>query len=101
MADAEEPAGDVTSLLRAWGAGDAAAQERLFSVLYRELRRCAAAYVRKERAGQTLQPTGLVHEAYLRLIQQKRITWQNRGQFLGIAAHMMRRILVDRARTRK
>ena len=96
-----EPSGDVTALLHAWTAGDVAARDRLMSVVYRDLRRRAAAYLRRERAGDTLQPTALVHEAYLRLVDQRRVVWQNRGQFFGVAAQMMRRILVDRARARK
>src|SRR5262249_59016255 len=70
-------------------------------VVYQELRRRAAAYLRRERAGHTLQPTALVHEAYLRLVDQRTAAWQNRAQFFGVASQMMRRILVDRARARK
>jgi RNA polymerase sigma factor (TIGR02999 family) len=70
-------------------------------VVYQELRRRAAAYLRRERAGHTLQPTALVHEAYLRLVDQKAPAWQNRAQFFGVASQIMRRILVDRARARK
>lgn len=93
--------GDVTALLHAWTAGDLAARDRLMSVVYRDLHKRAAAYLRRERAGHTLQPTALVHEAYLRLLDQRRVAWKNRGQFYGVAAKMMRRILVDRARARK
>jgi RNA polymerase sigma factor (TIGR02999 family) len=71
------------------------------SVVYRDLHKRAAAYLRRERVGHTLQPTALVHEAYLRLVDQRRVVWQNRGQFFGVAAQLMRRILVDRARARK
>ena len=71
------------------------------SVVYRDLHKRAAAYLRRERVGDTLQPTALVHEAYLRLVDQRRVVWQNRGQFFGVAAQLMRRILVDRARARK
>ena len=67
-------------------------------LVYRELRRRAAAYLRRERSGHTLQPTALVHDAYLRLVDQNRLVWQNRSQFFGVASQMMRRILVDRAR---
>jgi RNA polymerase sigma factor (TIGR02999 family) len=74
--------------------------DRLLPVVYGELRRLAAAYLRGERPGHTLQPTALVHEAYLRLIDQKQIDWTNRAQFIGIAAVMMRRILVNHARDR-
>ena len=91
----------VTALLHAWTAGDLGARDRLISVVYRDLHKRAAAYLRRERVGHTLQPTALVHEAYLRLVDQRRVVWQNRGQFFGVAAQLMRRILVDRARARK
>jgi RNA polymerase sigma factor (TIGR02999 family) len=91
----------VTALLHAWTAGDLGARNRLISVVYRDLHKRAAAYLRRERVGHTLQPTALVHEAYLRLVDQRRVVWQNRGQFFGVAAQLMRRILVDRARARK
>ena len=90
---------DVTALLHAWTAGDAAARDQLMTVVYQELRRRAAGQLRRERRGHTLQPTALVHEAYLRLVDQRRVVWQNRGQFFAVACQMMRRILVDRART--
>ena len=90
--------GDVSHLLRAWGRGDAQAGEDLVPLVYRELRRRAAAYLRNERPDHTLQPTALVHEAYVRLVGQDRVSWQNRAQFFGVAAQMMRRILVDHAR---
>lgn len=77
------------------------AREALMPLVYEELRRRAAAYIRRERQGHVLQPTALVHEAYLRLIRQDRTAWENRSQFYGIAAQMMRRILVDQARARK
>ena len=92
-----EPGG-VSDLLRAWGQGDARAREDLMPLVYRELRRRAGAYLRNERRDHTLQPTALVHEAYVRLVGQDRVTWQNRAQFFGVAAQMMRRILVDHAR---
>jgi RNA polymerase sigma factor (TIGR02999 family) len=88
----------VTRLLRAWGEGDQTARDRLMSLVYGELRRRAAVYLRRERPGHTLQPTALVHEAYLRLAGQDRAAWKNRAQFFGIAACMMRRVLVDHAR---
>jgi RNA polymerase sigma factor (TIGR02999 family) len=88
----------VTTLLHAWSAGDAAARDQLVTLVYKDLHKRAAAYLRRERRDHTLQPTALVHEAYLRLINQKRTVWQNRAQFLGVASEMMRRILVDRAR---
>jgi RNA polymerase sigma factor (TIGR02999 family) len=101
--EARVPASDhqVTELLQAWGGGDLAARDRLMPLVYQELRRRAAAYLRREARDHTLQPTALVHEAYLRLVDQRRVAWQNRAQFFGIASQMMRRILVDRARARK
>jgi RNA polymerase sigma factor (TIGR02999 family) len=95
-----ESTGAVTRLLRAWGHGDLQARDELLSLVYRELRQCAAAYLRRERADHTLQPTALVHEAFVRLVGQNRLSWQNRAHFLGVAAQMMRRILVDHARDR-
>jgi RNA polymerase sigma factor (TIGR02999 family) len=91
----------VSGLLRAWGQGDTQARDELLPLVYRELRRRAAGYLRQERRDHTLQPTALVHEAYLRLVGQQRIAWQNRAQFFGVAAQMMRRILVDHARGRR
>jgi len=90
--------GPVTGLLRAWGRGDLEAREKLMPLVYEELRRRAAAYLRRERPDHTLQPTALIHEAYLRLVGQERVLWQNRAHFYGVAAQMMRRILVDHAR---
>jgi RNA polymerase sigma factor (TIGR02999 family) len=92
---------DVTELLRAWSDGDSSARDRLMPLVYDELRRRAAAYLRREARDHTLQPTALVHEAYLRLVDQRRAVWQNRAQFFGVASQMMRRILVDRARARR
>jgi RNA polymerase sigma-70 factor, ECF subfamily len=91
---------DVSGLLKAWTRGDYGARDRLLAVVYGELRRRAAAHLRREPAGETLQPTALVHETYLRLVKQDRMGWQNRAQFFGVASQMMRRILVDRARAR-
>ena len=91
----------MTQLLQAWGNGDIAARDRLIPLVYRELRRRAAAHLRRERRGHTLQPTALVHEAYVRLIDQRRMAWQNRAQFYGVAARIMRRVLVDHARAAK
>lgn len=91
---------DVSGLLLAWRRGDLEARDRLLTVVYEELRRRAAAHLRREPAGHTLQPTALVHEAYLRLVKQDRAAWQNRAQFFGVASQMMRRILVDRVRAR-
>ena len=92
---------EVTELLQAWSDGDTGALDRLVPLVYEELRSRAAASLRREGPGHTLQPTALVHEAYLRLVDQRRIVWKNRAQFLGVAAEMMRRILVDRARARR
>jgi RNA polymerase sigma factor (TIGR02999 family) len=83
------------------GRGDLEARDALFPQVYRELRRLAAAYLRRERPDHTLAPTALVHEAYLRLVGQRRLTWQNRAHFFGVAAQMMRRALVDHARERQ
>ena len=97
-----KPSGhDVTALLHAWTEGDTDARDRLMAVLYRELHRRAAAQLRRERKGHTLQPTALVHEAYLRLVDQRRVVWQNRGQFFGVACQIMRRILIDHARAHR
>ena len=92
---------DVSALLRAWSEGQVEARDRVMEVVYQELRRRAAAHLRRERSGHTLQPTALVHEVYLRLVDQNAAAWQNREQFFGVASQMMRRILVDRARARK
>ena len=90
----------VTQLLVAWGDGDTAARDQLMPLVYEELRRLAHRYMGRERPGHTLQTSGLVNEAYLRLIDQSQVHWQNRAHFYGIAAQMMRRILVDYARSR-
>jgi RNA polymerase sigma factor (TIGR02999 family) len=90
--------GEVSQLLRAWGDGNLQAREDLIPLVYRELRRRAGAYLRQERPDHTLQATALVHEAYVRLVGQDRLAWQNRAHFFGIASQLMRRILVDHAR---
>ena len=95
------PAAEVTALLHAWSEGDLEARERLMPIVYAELRRRAAAFLRRERNAQTLQPTALVHETYLLLVDQRRPAWRNRAQFFAVAAEMMRRILVDRARAQR
>ena len=92
------PPGEVTRLLNAWSAGDREALERLLPLVYGELRRCAGAYLRRERAGHTLQPTALVHEAYLKLVGGAPISWKDRAHFYGVAARAMRQVLVDHAR---
>lgn len=89
--------GDVTQLLKAMHAGDPAAAERLLPLVYGELHRLAAAYMRRERPDHTLQATALIHEAYLRLASED-IDWSSRAQFIGLAAHVMRQVLVDYAR---
>ena len=91
----------ITQLLIDWGKGDPAALERLMPLVYSELRRLASNYLRRERAEHTLQPTALVNEAYLKLVDQRNAGWQNRAHFFGIAAQLMRRILVDHARQRQ
>lgn len=93
--------GEVTQWLIAGSAGDAQAFESLLPLVYEELHRQAVRFFRRERAGHTLQPTALVNEVYLRLINQQEVSWQNRAQFFGIAAQMMRRILVSHARGRE
>lgn len=91
----------ITQLLIDWGKGDQAALERLMPLVYSELRRLASNYLRRERVEHTLQPTALVNEAYLKLVDQRNARWQNRAHFFGIAAQLMRRILVDHARQRQ
>ena len=92
---------EVTRLLQAWGNGDKAAFDRLVPVVYDELRRLANHYMRRERPGQTLQTTALVHEAYTRLVDYKRMRFEDRAHFFAVAAQVMRRILVERARSRQ
>jgi len=89
---------DVTQLLIAWKGGDNGARDQLMPILYEELRQLAARYLRNERSAETLQPTVLVHEAYLRLVQQKLPDWESRSHFLGVAAYLMRQLLVEHAR---
>ncbi len=91
----------VTQLLVDWGQGDQKALDKLMPLVYSELRRLAGNYLRRERQGHTLQPTALVNEAYLKLVDQRNTRWQNRAQFYGVAAQLMRRILVDHARQRQ
>jgi RNA polymerase sigma factor (TIGR02999 family) len=90
----------ITALLKAWSGGDEQALERLTPIVYPELRRIAARYVRRESAGNTLQPTALVHEVYLRLIDVRLAHWEDRAHFFAVCAQMMRRILVSAARKR-
>ena len=91
----------VTDLLVAWGNGDEQALDRLTPLVYDELRRLAKSYLRRERPDHTLQPTALVNEAYMRLMDLGQLDWQNRAHFIGVAARLMRQILVDHARTRR
>jgi RNA polymerase sigma factor (TIGR02999 family) len=91
---------EVTRLLLAWREGEAAAGDALMEAVYAELRRMARGYLSRERSDHTLPPTALVHEAYLRLVDQRHVRWQNRAHFFAIAARVMRRILVDHARAR-
>ncbi len=92
---------NITELLVGYGHGDKEALDQLMPIVYEELRRQAARYLRKERPGHTLETTALIHEAYVRLVDQRHVQWQNRAHFFGIAAQLMRRILVDHARTKK
>src|SRR5882672_6616083 len=94
------PPQDVTQLLLAWSGGDRVAGDELLSAVYAELHKQAARAMRRESSDHTLQATALVHEAYLRLVDQRRVEWRNRAQFYGVAAQVMRRILVDHARAR-
>jgi RNA polymerase sigma factor (TIGR02999 family) len=94
------PKEDVTRLLQSATSGDRSAVEALLPVVYDELKRRAASLMRAERAGHTLQPTALVHDAFLQLIQQDRVDWQGRAHFFAVASQLMRRILVDHARGR-
>jgi len=97
----ESPSGDITGLLVRWSQGDPGALDRLMPMIYAECRRIAAQQLRRENRDHTLDPTALVNELYLRLVDQRRATWENRAQFFGIAAQLMRRILVDYARARR
>jgi len=92
------PTRDVTRLLVDWGNGDRAALDELTPLVYGELRRLAARYMRRESPGHTLQPSALVNEAFLRLVDQRDVRWQNRAHFFGVAAQLMRRVLIDWAR---
>lgn len=98
-ASMKHDAGEVTHLLLGVRAGDREAEDKLVEVVYGELHRMAARYIRQERPGHTLQATALVNEAYVRLIDQRGKDWQNRAHFFGVAAHVMRRVLIDHARS--
>ena len=95
------PDKEITGLLIDWGNGDGAAFEQLIPLVYQELHRLAHQYMRRERAGNTLQTTALINEAYLKLVDYKKMRWQDRAHFFAVAAQVMRRILVERARSRQ
>lgn len=95
------PSGDVTDLLIQWTEGDASAQEALWPLVYSDLRRMAGELMNGERRGHTLQPTALVHEAFLRLVDQRRMRFNDRAHFFAMAARVMRRVLVDHARAKR
>ncbi|HVD06331.1 MAG TPA: sigma-70 family RNA polymerase sigma factor [Gemmatimonadaceae bacterium] len=97
---ADEPPEDVTALLARWSRGDSDALDALMPIIYAECRRIAARQLALERRDHSLDPTALVHELYLRLVDQRRASWENRAQFFGVAARLMRRVLVDHARAR-
>jgi RNA polymerase sigma factor (TIGR02999 family) len=97
----EENSQQITQLLNRWSNGDAEVLDNLMPLVYEELRRQASGYLRRERSNHTLQPTALINEAYLKLIDQRDVKWQNRAHFFAIVAQAMRRILVDYARERK
>ncbi len=92
---------EITQLLIAWNQGDQCARDELTPLIYDELRRLARGYLRRERPGHTLQPTALVHEAFMRLIDQRQVNWQNRAHFFGAAAQLMRQILINHAEARR
>lgn len=96
----QSPRQEFSALLRAWSSGDESALNRLIPIVYEELHRLAHGYMKREHAGHTLQTTALVNEAYMRLVDANLVEWQNRAHFFGIAAKLMRRILVDFARSR-
>ena len=91
---------ELTQLLQAWSEGEQAALDKLVPVVYQELRRLAQRYMAQERSGHTLQTTALVNEAYLRLVDVRHVSWQNRAHFFAVSSQLMRRILVDFARSR-
>ena len=101
LSGVQKPSENITELLASYGRGNKESLDQLMPIVYDELRRRAARYLRGEQAGHTLQTTALIHEAYVRLVDQRNMQWQNRAHFFGIAAQMMRRILVDHARSKK
>lgn len=98
MRSPSSPPHEITQLLAEWSHGNQAALDKLYPLVYSELRRLAHGYLRRERKGHTLQTTALINEAYLRLVDQKHVHWANRSHFFGISAQIMRRILIDHAR---
>ena len=98
MTSPSSPPHEITQLLAEWSEGNQAALDKLYPLVYNELRRLAHGYLRRERKGHTLQTTALINEAYLRLVDQKNVHWANRSHFFGISAKIMRRILIDHAR---
>ena|SRR5687767_6568724 len=92
---------EITQMLIAWNQGDQRARDELTPIIYDELRRLARGFLRRERPGHTLQPTALVHEAFLRLIDQSHVNWQNRAHFFGAASRLMRQILINHAEARR
>src|ERR1044072_188423 len=98
MNNPSSPAHEISQLLAEWSGGNQAALDQLYPMVYEELRRIAHAYLRDERKNHTLQTTALIHEAYVRLVDQKNVHWANRSHFFGISAQIMRRILIDHAR---
>ena len=101
MSSSGDSSARITQLLVAWSDGKAEAIDELLPLVYSELRRLASRYLRHERTGHTLQPTALVHEAYMRLVDQRKVRWRSRAHFFGISAQIMRRILVDHARAHR
>src|SRR5215468_10537307 len=101
MAGQRGAPGEVTQLLARWKGGERDALDRLIPLVYEELRLIASRFLRRERQGSTLQPTALVHEAFLKLVDQTRTDWQSRAHFFGVAANVIRNILVDHARARQ
>ncbi len=101
MSDRDPSPTDVAPLLLAWQSGDRAALDQMLPLVYDELHRLAAGYLSRERRDHTLQPTALINEAYLRLVRQREVDWKNRAQFIGVAAGIMRRVLMDHARDRR
>ena len=100
LSERDTPSQEITAMLRAWGEGNRAVLDQLLPLVHHELHRQAHRYLRRERANHTLQTTALINEAYLKLVDQRAVQWQNRAHFFGIAAQAMRRILVDYARTK-